>query len=246
MIQLFPNELQIQILTDVITKTNFEYFCTLRTVCKKWNTFVPLIMSEIVISRLNSDLELELTDWNESKWSKEMPPTYDDQTKTFTFLFNNDNHTNKRKVYKYDSLFFRKFNKPKPIDNFIAFVEKTDSSFFPIKIGAKFGSLAWPKFGSFLAWPKSVNNDLDKHEFDSKSNVCFKRLDDDKNDGNIRLYSFTIAAWKLYYILDCLQTNVILMQLREGFQYFYDDIYNGSFCGTSNPGTRRRRPCNLD
>ncbi|CAG8824930.1 1136_t:CDS:2, partial [Gigaspora rosea] len=99
MIQFLPNELQIKILTNVITKTDFEFFCTLRTVCKKWNTFVPLVMHEVVISRLNTGLNFELTDWNETKWSKELLPTYDDQTKTFTFLFNNANYSSKSFYY---------------------------------------------------------------------------------------------------------------------------------------------------
>ncbi|CAG8714235.1 13692_t:CDS:2 [Gigaspora margarita] len=191
MIQLLANELQIQILTNVIAKTNFEYFCTLRTVCKQWNTFIPLVMSEIIISRLNSGLIVELTDWFETKSSKEIPPTYDDQTKTFTFLFN-------KNVDSYNSIYYRKFSKYES-KNFIAFVEKTENFFIPIKLGAIFGSLTYPEF---------VNNDTYKHEFDSKNKVLFRRVIDDKNISHVEFYSFTIAAWKLYYILDCLQITL--------------------------------------
>ncbi|CAG8775470.1 9913_t:CDS:2 [Dentiscutata erythropus] len=220
MIQLLPNELQIQILTNVITKTNFEFFCTLRTVCKKWNAFVPLIMHEFVISRLNSGLKFELTDWNETKWSRELLPSYDDQTKTFNFLFNNATYSSKsvyyreQDGYKNKSLFYRRFNKRKNKIDFIALVEKTENFFNSIKLGAKFGSLTWPEF---------VDNDMYKYEFDNQSNVCFERVIENKNDSYLKLYSFTIAAWKLYYILDCLQVNGRLKKLRKGFQYFNED-----------------------
>ncbi|KAF0556642.1 hypothetical protein F8M41_015003 [Gigaspora margarita] len=145
MIQFLPNELQIKILTNVITKTDFEFFCTLRTVCKKWNTFVPLVMHEVVISRLNTGVNFE-----------------------------------------------------------------PENSFIPIKLGVEFGSLTWPEF---------IESDLYKYEFDHQNSVCFKR-EIDKYITYVKLYSFTIAAWKLYYILDCLQINSKLTRLRKGFQYF--------------------------
>ncbi|RIB10002.1 hypothetical protein C2G38_225201 [Gigaspora rosea] len=216
MIQFLPNELQIKILTNVITKTDFEFFCTLRTVCKKWNTFVPLVMHEVVISRLNTGLNFELTDWNETKWSKELLPTYDDQTKTFTFLFNNANYSSKsfyyieQDGYINKSLYFRRVGRHKHTIDFIAFVENL---FIPIKLGAEFGSLKWPEF---------VVSNLYKYEFDHQSSVCFKR-EIDKNITYVKLYSFTIAAWKLYYILDCLQINSKLTRLRKGFQYFEEN-----------------------
>ncbi|RIB25723.1 hypothetical protein C2G38_2165243 [Gigaspora rosea] len=107
--------------------------------------------------------------------------------------------------------------------NFIAIVEKTENLVIPIKLGAIFGSLTWSEF---------VNNDTYKHEFDSKSNVIVQQVIDDKKVCQLELYSFTIAAWKLYYILDCLQINGKLLQLREGFQYFDEHS--------------RRRPCHLN
>ncbi|CAG8806286.1 1313_t:CDS:2, partial [Cetraspora pellucida] len=95
MIQFLPNELQIKILHNVATITKFEDFCTLRTVDKKWNSFVPLVMHEVVISRLNSGFKLELRDWINNKWQIKLQPTYDDCTNTFTFLFDNADFTSK-------------------------------------------------------------------------------------------------------------------------------------------------------
>ncbi|CAG8701351.1 22776_t:CDS:2, partial [Gigaspora rosea] len=149
MIQLLANELQIQILTNVIDKTNFEYFCTLRTVCKQWNVFIPLVMSEIVISRLNSGLIVEFEDWFETKSSKEVSPTYDDQTKTFTFLFNENVD-----IYDYG---YHKTNLRFKSKYFTVFVDKTENLSRPIKLVV--GSLTCPEF---------ENNDTYKHEFDSK------------------------------------------------------------------------------
>ncbi|CAG8747079.1 5005_t:CDS:2 [Gigaspora margarita] len=207
MIQYLPNELHIQILIYVANETKFEKFCTLRTVCKKWNSFVPLVTHEIVISRLNSGLKLELTDWNETKWSKKLPPTYCDSTKTFTFLFDHIDNTKSCNDYKKSGI-----NKI----NFTAFVERSKGRPIPIKLGAKFGELAFPKF---------INDNIYKYEFDHQNNVCFKRETkvDEKGEStsSIRLYSFTIAAWKLYYILDCLMFNCKRSNLKEGFQYQY-------------------------
>ncbi|CAG8763494.1 14110_t:CDS:2, partial [Gigaspora rosea] len=152
MIQLLANELKIQILTNVIDKTNFEYFCTLRTVCKQWNIFIPLVMSEIVIFRLNSGLIVEFEDWFETKSSKEVPPTYDDQTKTFTFLFNKNVDIYDYRYHKTNLRF-----KPKHFTAFV--VDKTENLFRPIKLGAVVGRLTCPEF---------ENKDTYKHEFDNK------------------------------------------------------------------------------
>ncbi|CAG8514597.1 8688_t:CDS:2 [Scutellospora calospora] len=209
MIQFLPNELQIQILNDVINYSNFEYFCILRTVCKKWNTFIPLIIYDVVISRLNSGLKLEFTDWNETKWSKEIPPTYDDYTKTFTFLFDTDYKISDRK-----NAIFRR-NRRKKID-FIAFVENTKNLLITTKFGIIFGKIAWPKF---------INGDTYKHDFDRQNNVCFKRITKNTNLSYLKLSSFTIAAWKLYYILDCIQVDGNFIKLKKGFQYFCKDSY---------------------
>ncbi|CAG8509013.1 9866_t:CDS:2 [Dentiscutata erythropus] len=211
MIQYLPNELHIQILIYVANETNFEKFCSLRTVCKKWNSFVPLVTHEIVISRLNSGLKLELTDWNETKWSKNLPPTYCDSTKTFTFLFDNTDGTiNSCNGYK---------KSVKNKINFIAYVEKSEDISIPIKLGAKFGELTFPDF---------INDDIYEYQFDHQNNVCFKRETnvDEKGEStsNIRIYSFTIAAWKLCYILDCLKFDRKLTNLKEGFQYHYERI----------------------
>ncbi|CAG8742204.1 18391_t:CDS:2 [Gigaspora margarita] len=65
--------LQIEILNYAVTESNFQHFCSLRIICKKWNTFIPLTVHKAVISMLNSELS----------------PIYDDCTKTFTFLFDN-------------------------------------------------------------------------------------------------------------------------------------------------------------
>ncbi|CAG8498346.1 42182_t:CDS:2 [Gigaspora margarita] len=156
MIQLLANELQIQILTNVIAKTNFEYFCTLRTVCKQWNIFIPLVMSEIVISRLNSGLKVEFENWFETKSSKEVPLIYDDQTKTFTFLFN-------KNVDIYDYRYHKTYLRMFKFIPFTAFVDKTEHLVSPIKLVAIVGSLTCPEF---------ENNDTYKYEFDNKV-MCF-------------------------------------------------------------------------
>ncbi|CAG8539641.1 31089_t:CDS:2, partial [Racocetra persica] len=171
MIQILPNELHIQILTFVVTETNFENFCALRTVCKKWNTFVPLVMHEAVISKLNSGLNLELTDWNETKWSKKLSPTYDDNTKTFTFLFDSADAT--KSLYDYEKPHVQN-------SSFVAFVKRSEDVSIPLKLGYKFGDLAFPEF---------VNSDIDKYEFDHQSNVCFKReikVDEEGKDINCK------------------------------------------------------------
>ncbi|CAG8451099.1 26277_t:CDS:2 [Dentiscutata erythropus] len=200
MIQYLPNELHIQILFYVANETNFEKFCSLRTVCKKWSSFVPLVTHEVVISRLNSD-------WNETKWSKKLPPTYCDSTKTFTFLFDNTDGTIKS-CNNYEESGINKIN-------FIAYVERSEDIVSSIKLGAKFGELAFPEF---------KNVDIYKYEFDHQNNVCFKRESevDEKGEStsSVRLYSFTIAAWKLYYILDCLKFdrdfNIIMREFDIG------------------------------
>ncbi|CAG8495526.1 12197_t:CDS:2, partial [Cetraspora pellucida] len=134
-----------------------------------------------------------LTDWNETKWSKKLPPTYDDHTKTFTFLFDSSDAT--KSFYDHE--------KPRVQNiSFTAFVKRSEDLSIPIKLGYKFGDLAFPEF---------VNSDIYKYEFDHQSNVCFRREikadEEDKDINCVRLYSFTIAAWKLYYILDCLKAD---------------------------------------
>ncbi|CAG8550302.1 2489_t:CDS:2 [Scutellospora calospora] len=199
---IFPNELQIQILTDLIAISNFEYFCTLRTVCKKWNIFIPPITHEAVISRLKSfDLKLGFTDWDETKWSKEFLPTYDDHTKTFTFLVD-INYIN------FDWENWKKFALgPQTID-FIVFVEKTNLLTL-IKISTKFSNLVKPAFKS---------DNIYKHDFDHKNNVCFKRVIKTKYVCYYKLYCLTIAAWKLYYILDYID------EIEKRFSNFSKDF----------------------
>ncbi|CAG8730962.1 884_t:CDS:2, partial [Dentiscutata erythropus] len=166
MIQNLPNELQIEILTYVVIEANFQNFCTLRIVCKKWNTFVPLIIHEAATSRLNSGLKVELTCWNDTKWIKNMiknlAPIYDDYTKTFTFLF--DNPEDNISEYLNDKI------------SFIAFVERSEDVPSPIKLGAYLGDLIFPEI---------INNDVCKYKFDYRNNVCFKReiKDEDKSIG---------------------------------------------------------------
>ncbi|RIB29136.1 hypothetical protein C2G38_2057448 [Gigaspora rosea] len=200
MIQILPNELQIEILNYVVIETNFQDFCTLRIVCKKWNAFVPLVMHKAVVSRLNSGLKLELTFWNDTK-TKKLAPTYNDYTKTFTFQFDNlDDDIN-------EPLNDNKIS-------FIAFVKRSEDVLFPTKLGAELGDLTFPDF---------VNNDMCIYEFDNRSNVCFKQETKEDEEGKsiicVKLYSFTIEAWKLFYILDCLKFDTEISSLREGFRY---------------------------
>ncbi|KAF0449320.1 hypothetical protein F8M41_002509 [Gigaspora margarita] len=150
MIQNLPNELQIGILNYVITESNFQYFCTLRTVCKKWNAFVPLLIHNAVISELNSGLKLAFTYWSDLK-IKKLSPTYNDYTKTFTFQFDNNRIS-------------RPFSDNKI--NFVAFIQKSG-----------------------------------------------------ENISHVKLHSFTIEAWKLYYILDCLKFDTKISYLKKGFRY---------------------------
>ncbi|CAG8718584.1 30772_t:CDS:2 [Gigaspora margarita] len=194
MIQNLPNELQIGILNYVITESNFQYFCTLRTVCKKWNAFVPLLMHNAVISELNSGLKLAFTYWSDLK-IKKLSPTYNDYTKTFTFQFDN-NHIS------------RPFSDNKI--NFVAFIQKSGKDVpFMFKLGAVLGVLTFPKF---------LNDDIYKHEFDHRNEICFF-VDKGESISHVKLHSFTIEAWKLYYILDCLKFDTKISYLKKGFRY---------------------------
>ncbi|CAG8787931.1 981_t:CDS:2, partial [Cetraspora pellucida] len=140
MIQILPNELQIEILTYVVTETNFQKFCTLRTVCKKWNIFIPLVMHKAVISRLNADLKLELTYWNDIKWNKKLSPTYDDYTKAFTFILDDiDDDTSD----SYDDI--SKILSDHNI-SFMASIEKCEDVPNPVKLGTELGDLTWLEF----------------------------------------------------------------------------------------------------
>ncbi|CAG8806204.1 20395_t:CDS:2, partial [Racocetra persica] len=193
MIQIPPNELHIQILKYVVTETNFEKFCALRTVCKKWNSFVPLVIYEAVIYKLSSGLKLKLTcdEKNKIVWSKKLSPTYCDSTKAFTFLFDQTEDTSIFNCYQ---------ESPK---DFIltAYLEKSEDVLFPLELGAKFKGPASPQV---------INDDIFKYEFDCQNNLCFKwetKVEEGNVINHIRLYSFTIAAWKLCYILDCLVYN---------------------------------------
>ncbi|CAG8756438.1 11307_t:CDS:2, partial [Dentiscutata erythropus] len=175
MIQLLPNELHIQILTYVITEANFEKFCTLRTVCKKWNAFIPLVMHQVVVSKLKSGLNFELTDCSyETVISENLLPTYCDSTKTFTFIFDQTEDIN-----IFDILCFNK--------------EKPDE--YAIKL---------------IALEVKVDEESNSTRY-------------------LRLYSFTIEAWKLYYILDCLDIESTPIDLRNGFQYSEDDDFTACF-----------------
>ncbi|CAG8743087.1 17656_t:CDS:2 [Dentiscutata erythropus] len=197
MIQILPNELQIEILNYVIIET--------KTICKKWNSFVPLVMHKAVISVLNSGLKLELTYWNDTKQIKKLLPTYDDYTKTFTFLFDNPEND-----------FSKPLNDHKV--SFIAFVERNENNPlnnpFPIKLGVELGDLTFPEF---------INNDIYKYDFDHRSNIRFKREIKNNEEGEsiscVKLYSFTIEAWKLCYILDSLNCDTEASFLKDGFKY---------------------------
>ncbi|CAG8778394.1 21453_t:CDS:2, partial [Cetraspora pellucida] len=191
MIQIIPNELHVKILKYVATEMNFEKFCTLRTVCKKWNTFIPLIMHEDVISKLSSGFKFMLTydEWNKTEWSEEFSPTYCDSTKSFTFLFDQTEDITISHYYQ---------DKPKEY-YLIAYVKNGENSLVPLELGAKFKG---------LDSPQRINNDIYKYEFDRQSNLRFKQEIEEGNVVNhLRLYSFTIASWELCYILDCLAQN---------------------------------------
>ncbi|CAG8573212.1 13051_t:CDS:2, partial [Gigaspora rosea] len=179
MIQSFPNELQIKILTYVVTETNFEFFCALRTVCKKWNTFVPLIMHETVISRLNSGLKLEF-DWYEVNWSENSPPIYDDRTKTFTFIFKPIDYYPYPHMYDYEQIIQNDltrrydFTKLYSDKSKVCVLKKTEEQtvvdFYRIreaKLGIEFNSTASPTFTN--------NDNMCEYKFDSQNSVRFKR-----------------------------------------------------------------------
>ncbi|CAG8535406.1 14153_t:CDS:2 [Dentiscutata erythropus] len=181
MIQNLPNELHIEILNYFVIET--------KTVCKKWNTLVPLVLHEAVTSRLNSGLKLEFTYGDDAEWTKKLSPTYDDFTKTFTFQFYSPDDGISRSLKYYNGI------------RFTAFLVKNNPSL--TKLGAELGHLAFPEI---------VNTDICKYEFDYRSNICFKRVtNEDKSNDCVKLYSFTIEAWKLCYILDCLKFDTYVI-----------------------------------
>ncbi|CAG8510728.1 5107_t:CDS:2, partial [Scutellospora calospora] len=164
MIQLLPNELQIQVLSKVITKTNFKYFCTLRTVCKKWGILVPLVMQEVAMCEfVNPDLyfslKLESIDWKVVLF-KNSPTTYDYDAKTFTFLFDHD---------EYNHIFYNYQKIPINV-NFAASMDNgrdDDDDFSVNTFSTNFGKLTFQGF---------VNGDIYKHKFDHQNSLCFKRV----------------------------------------------------------------------
>ncbi|CAG8725245.1 3698_t:CDS:2, partial [Dentiscutata erythropus] len=208
MIQSFPNELQIKILTYVVTETNFEFFCALRTVCKKWNIFVPLIMHETVISRLKSGLIFEF-DWNEIEWSENSPPIYDDRTKTFTFAFKPVDYDSSSVIHNYNRSYdyidhyhaksklcvHKRTEKQTVVDYYKPRAEA--------KLGIEFSSTVSPTFTS--------DDNMCEYKFDSQNSVRFKREIEVDEEGesisHVKLCGLTITAWKLCYVLDCLQVN---------------------------------------
>ncbi|CAG8628122.1 5544_t:CDS:2 [Cetraspora pellucida] len=203
MIQVLPNELQIEILTYVITETSIQKFCTLRTVCKRWNAFVPLVMHKEVISRLNSGLKLELTYFHGVasyfKSIQKLSPTYDDFAKTFTFVFD-DTDDNIGDTYYDVTKLHCDYNVSLTVS---VWMERSKdrrnkrSKRSPSKLGNELGVLTLSKL---------LNNDIYKHEFDHRSNICFKRevikINEDNDFIYVKLHSFTLEAWKLCYILD--------------------------------------------
>ncbi|KAF0525400.1 hypothetical protein F8M41_014529 [Gigaspora margarita] len=237
MIQILPNELHIQILAYIIAEINLEKFCNLRTVCKKWNTFVPLIMSEVVVSKLKSNLKFGLADCSyKTVISKNLLPTYSDSAKTFTFLFDQTEDINISDIFW--------FNQEKPNEyaiKFIASIEK-ECLFVSFKLGVKFNGLFSPEI---------MNDDIYKCQLDHKSNMCFKRkvkVDEEGNSiSHLRIYSLTIAAWKLYYILDCLDLNCKLTDLKNGFQYSEETFdYLDDDDLSDLPDIARRRHCTIN
>ncbi|CAG8746948.1 4106_t:CDS:1, partial [Racocetra fulgida] len=130
--------------------------------------------------------------WNNAKWTQKLPPTYDDYTKTFTFVFDIDDSI----CNTYDDI--NQILSDHSV-SFTASVERCDV-LCPIKLGTKLGDLTLLEF---------LNDDVCKYEFGHRSNVCFRReikVDEEIKCINcVRPYSFTIEAWKLYYILDCLK-----------------------------------------
>jgi hypothetical protein len=141
-----------------------------------------------------------------AKWSKNLPPTYDDYTKTFTFLFDITDHP----------IEFIPEDEFTPEDEFwiTLAIKKTDYTSFPLKLGTSFNLGTSFKLGtSFrnLDLLEFVNNDICKYKFDHQNYMCSKRVikvnEEGKKIYREIIYSFTIAAWKIYYILDCLKVD---------------------------------------
>ncbi|CAG8470454.1 24224_t:CDS:2 [Dentiscutata erythropus] len=167
-------------------------------------------MYEAVISKLNSGLKFGLTNHHTAELSKKLLPTYCDSTKTFTFLFDQTENTDILEILNMDPYNIEKFDAHAM--DFIAFIKKDEDVKWVDNIGTKRVDKIGIKFTGYFS-PEFINGDIRKYQFDRKSNICLnqeaKVYDNGSGINYPVLYSFTIAAWKLCYILDCFALNRI-------------------------------------
>ncbi|KAF0379020.1 hypothetical protein F8M41_012333 [Gigaspora margarita] len=84
MAQNLPTEILIQILTEVLDETCFEYFASLRRVCTKWNKLIPIIINDISIPILGKRL---LLTFDMYKYQIIKAPIYHFQTNSYEIYF---------------------------------------------------------------------------------------------------------------------------------------------------------------
>ncbi|CAG8806370.1 3257_t:CDS:1, partial [Dentiscutata erythropus] len=155
-------------------------------------------------------------DWSEIEWSKNSPPIYDDRTKTFTFTLKPVDYYPSSVMYDYEA--FIHFNNTRSYttslyhDKSKMCVQKRAENQTVVdynrlrsesKLGIEFSRTASPTFPN--------NDNMCEYKFDSQNSARFNREIEVNEEGesisHLKLCSLTITAWKLCYVLDCLQVN---------------------------------------
>ncbi|CAG8468055.1 14638_t:CDS:2 [Dentiscutata erythropus] len=157
-------------------------------------------------------------DWNEIEWSENLPPIYDDRTETFTFTLKPVDYYSSSVMYNYEA--FIHFNNTRNTRSYdydlhheskVCVQKKTEKQtvvdynklMSEVKLEIEFSSTASPTFTN--------NDNMCEYKFDSQNSVHFKREIEVNEVGesisHIKLCGLTITAWKLCYVLDCLQVN---------------------------------------
>ncbi|CAG8719891.1 2776_t:CDS:1, partial [Racocetra fulgida] len=122
------------------------------------------------------------------KWIQKLSPTYDDFTKTFTFVFDDTDDDISDSYYDLIKL-HSDYNINLTVSVWVERSKDKRSKRSLSKLGTELGDLTLSEL---------LNNDMYKHEFDHRSNICFKRevikVEEDKDFICVKLYSFTIEA----------------------------------------------------
>ncbi|RHZ68641.1 hypothetical protein Glove_294g142 [Diversispora epigaea] len=88
MMQEFPTELQLLILTDILNLTSYSFLTTFRLVCKKWNDLIIVIFKDNICARIKNDMFIKIENFGEKLVASEkIAPSYNYETKQFNINF---------------------------------------------------------------------------------------------------------------------------------------------------------------